>query len=123
MEKNKIEKYKERLLKEGDTLKRELESVGKKNPNSPSDWDAVTPEEEIETADRNDVADEIEDYENNNAIIDQLESRMFEVQRALEKIEEGTYGKCEISGELIEEDRLDANPAARTCKKHIDEKI
>ena len=37
----------------------------------------------------------------------------------LKKIEAGTFGVCEISGEPIEEDRLDANPAARTNKANI----
>ena len=32
----------------------------------------------------------------------------------------GTYGSCEISGEAIEVERLEANPAARTCKAHIE---
>ena len=38
---------------------------------------------------------------------------------ALERIEKGTYGICEVGNEEIEEDRLNANPAARTCKAHL----
>ncbi len=123
MDKSKIKKYKDSLLEEKSLLEKDLETVGKKNPDNPADWEATTPEENIDNADRNNVADEINDYENNMAILKQLESRLCEVNKALEKIEKGTYGKCEISGELIEEDRLNANPAARTCKKHINEKI
>ena len=41
------------------------------------------------------------------------------VDEALEKIEKGTYGICETGGEKIEEDRLEANPSARTCKAHM----
>ena len=123
MDKKKTEKYKAKLLEEKNVLEKDLLTVGKKNPNNPADWEATTPEENIDTADRNNVADEITDYENNVAISKQLESRLSEVNIALEKIKEGTYGKCEIGGELIEEDRLNANPAARTCKKHINEKV
>jgi len=36
----------------------------------------------------------------------------------LKKIEDGTYGICEVGGEEIPEDRLDANPSARTCIEH-----
>jgi RNA polymerase-binding transcription factor DksA len=43
------------------------------------------------------------------------------VVHALGKIEAGTYGVCEVSGMDIEEDRLEANPAARTCKAHMAE--
>jgi RNA polymerase-binding transcription factor DksA len=56
---------------------------------------------------------------NGEAISRQLEVQLVEVEAALERIEKGTYGICEISGTQIEEDRLDANPAARTCKAHI----
>ena len=51
----------------------------------------------------------------------ELEERLLDVNRALKKIDKGAYGACEISGEQIEEDRLRANPAARTCKKHLNE--
>ena len=36
-----------------------------------------------------------------------------EIRIALNKIKQGTYGICEESGELIEENRLLANPLAR----------
>ena len=110
-------------MKKRNILEKDLKTVGEKNPENSADWEAVTPEENVDNADRNNVADEITDYENNTAILKQLESRLSEVNKALEKIEENIYGKCEISGELIEEDRLNANPAARTCKKHINEKV
>ena len=44
-----------------------------------------------------------------------------DIKRALKKIKDDEYGKCELCGEDIEEDRLEANPAARTCKKHMGE--
>jgi RNA polymerase-binding transcription factor DksA len=37
------------------------------------------------------------------------------------QIEKGAYGTCKICGEKIEEDRLEANPAAQTCKLHMNE--
>jgi RNA polymerase-binding transcription factor DksA len=48
-----------------------------------------------------------------------LDIRLEEINDALEKIEENRYGECEICSEDIEEDRLEVNPAARTCKKHL----
>jgi RNA polymerase-binding transcription factor DksA len=52
----------------------------------------------------------------------ELELRLKDINDALNKIEraDGSYGKCETSGEMIEEDRLMANPAARTCKLHME---
>ena len=50
----------------------------------------------------------------------QLETRFRNIKRALDKIEAGTFGICEISGNQIEPERLAANPAARTDISHID---
>ena len=40
-----------------------------------------------------------------------------QIERALEKIQEGTYGVCDISGENIPPARLDAMPYANTTVK------
>jgi Tfp pilus assembly PilM family ATPase len=52
-----------------------------------------------------------------------FEVGLQEVMTALTKIEEGTYGTCEVSGDEIETDRLEANPAARTCKAHMNQPL
>ena len=70
-------------------------------------------------ADDNEVADNIEAFEENTGILKELEIRFNEIRSALAKIDGGGYGICEIAKEPIEKDRLEANPAARTCKKHI----
>jgi RNA polymerase-binding transcription factor DksA len=113
--------YKEKLEKELATLEAELKTVGEKNPDNPNDWEAVPPPENVATADENDVADTIEDFETNTAILKRLEIRYNEVKDALGRIGNGTYGTCEISGDPIEQERLEANPAARTCIKHKDQ--
>lgn len=48
-----------------------------------------------------------------------LQTRLTDVNAALGKIEAGTFGICEVSGEPIEADRLEANPAARTNKANM----
>jgi DnaK suppressor protein len=48
-----------------------------------------------------------------------LQARLSDVNRALDKIEAGTFGSCEVSNEPIEADRLEANPAARTNKANM----
>lgn len=40
------------------------------------------------------------------------------VNNALSRIEDGTYGECEVCGELIEEKRLEALPYATLCMNH-----
>jgi DnaK suppressor protein len=49
----------------------------------------------------------------------ELDGRMLlEVREALQRIEDGTFGRCEADGEPIEPKRLDAVPWARYCVKH-----
>jgi sigma-B regulation protein RsbU (phosphoserine phosphatase) len=46
---------------------------------------------------------------------------MTEVDKALNKIENGTYGVCELCSDLIEEDYLQRDPLARICFSHFSE--
>lgn len=113
--------FKEKLEKELAILTKELESVGQKNPSNPADWEAKPSDMDISEADRNETADRIESYEENSAILKELETRYNNVKDALKRIEEGTYGVCKIGNEQIELERLEANPPAKTCMKHLNE--
>lgn len=112
------EQFRARLTEEKAVLEAELATVGRRSATNPNDWEPVPSETEQE-ADPNDKADQMEDFGNNTAILTDLELRLNDVLAALEKIESGSYGTCEVSGEPIEEDRLNADPAARTCKAHM----
>ncbi len=101
-------------------LEGELKEIGIHNPENPSDWIAVPPDAADEP-DPIDVADTAEEWEERRSTVALLETRYNNIRRALKKIEEGTYGICEVSGEPIEEERLAANPAARTCIAHKDD--
>ena len=54
----------------------------------------------------------------NKALLNQLNEQLAEVDRALAKMDDGTYGLCERCGEPIAEARLEAMPATRFCIKH-----
>ena len=115
--------FKEKLIAEKNELEAELQKVGRINPDNPSDWEP-TPgiaDKDVSSADENTVADSIEEYEDNAAIVNTLEKRYNDVKNALDKIEKGTYGICEVDGKEIEVERLKANPSARTCIEHIDQ--
>lgn len=118
---NDTAKFKTKLEEEKKLLENELATVGRRNPSNPADWEATQGETDADTADRNDVADNIEQYEEHSAILKELETRYNHVLGALTHIEEGTYGTCTVGGEQIEADRLEANPAATTCKQHMEE--
>jgi len=109
-----IDHFKEKLLEEKATLEEELESVGTRNPENKNDWQAKPAEFKPDTADDTELGDSFEEFEVNTAILKQLEIRYNDVLKAFDRIEKGTYGVCGISGEHIEEARLEANPAART---------
>ncbi len=113
-----IEKLKKLLEDEKALLENELAKISEKNPQNPADWDAV-PENKTEEADLNVAADIHEEVEERHGISDALEMRLANVNAALARIEEGKYGICEVCGERIEEDRLEADPAAPTCKEHL----
>ncbi|MBX9765485.1 TraR/DksA C4-type zinc finger protein [Patescibacteria group bacterium] len=118
-----VAEFKKTLDGERAVLEAELQKIGVRDPSNPSDWVAAKNKDDSFGADRNDNADIFEEMQDANATISELEVRFDEVNRALKKIEEGTYGICEISGTEIEEDRLLANPAARTCKAHMNQPL
>lgn len=113
------EHFKELLNSELNKLEAELSTVGRKNPDNQNDWEAIEKPNGADEADELEVADKIEEFENNKGILNQLEIRLNEVKKALGKIEDGTYGICEVCSQPIEEDRLEANPSASTCKSHM----
>jgi RNA polymerase-binding transcription factor DksA/ribosome-associated translation inhibitor RaiA len=47
-----------------------------------------------------------------------LDGRIDEVRRALVRVGRGTYGRCEVCGAEIPDERLIAVPAARFCLEH-----
>lgn len=114
--------YQEKLQTLLETITADLETIAVYDETS-GDWVAKPEGVEVGEADPNVEADVVEDWNERRATLSQLETRYNNIKRALQKIENGTYGVCEVSGEAIEPERLAANPAARTCQKHMDEEI
>ena len=115
---NDFQTQKEALLHEQVALTKQLSELGIQNPANPNDWKTVTLMSQ--EADPNSVADQAESYLTDRATLAALETRFANISIALEKIEAGTYGICEVGKEPIDETRLAANPAARTCRIHMD---
>jgi DnaK suppressor protein len=51
-------------------------------------------------------------------LVNSLKETLDDVEHALGKLEEGTYGKCEVCGNDISPARLEAMPATRYCIEH-----
>ena len=62
--------------------------------------------------DSGDMSQSIFDREMDASVEEGIERRLGEVERALQKVEEGTYGVCEDTGEEIPRGRLEAVPEA-----------
>ncbi len=111
-------KIKEKLEKERDTLLEEMRDMGKLNTDT-GEWDATPEESDVPETDQNDMADRFEDFEEKSSTIKVLESRLNSILKALKNINKESFGVCEVCKKDIELSRLEANPAARTCKKHL----
>ena len=119
MEKDLLEKFRGKLTEELATVEAELKTVGRINPDNPADWQPTPEKNNVLPSDRDEVAESFSEFEDRTAILKQLEIRFNEIKGALERIEQDKFGVCETGGEPIEEARLEANPAARTCKAHM----
>lgn len=107
-----LENFKQKLLEEKEILTEEITALGVMRV-SKEDYQ-VKAETGVDTAEDMALADMFEVEQTKDAVLDQLENRLMDVERALTKMANGVYGICEVSGEQIEEARLQANPAART---------
>lgn len=112
------ENFKQKLEEEKVRLESEMGSVGRRNTAVPNDWEVLPSEIGVE-ADVVDQADVVIGNESNAAILADLEARYDTVLGALARIENDTYGVCEVCGGVIEEGRLAADPAATTCVAHL----
>jgi len=118
------EELKLALEKERDLLTKELETIATPDPNVKDDWDIkhsewgenqITSQEELESGES---VNEIDEDMKNKALSDSLELRLRDVNDALGKMENDTYGICEFCKKDIPIERLMANPAAKTDIEH-----
>ena len=113
------EEFQIQLEAELKSITAELSTIAVNSPDS-DDWVSIPDSEELGNADENVEADAVEEWNERRAVLAQLEIRYRNIKRALQKITDGTYGICEISGKEIETERLQANPAARTNLANMD---
>ena len=89
-----------------------------------SDLDLDEPEQtslgELSSVDQHpaDMASETFEREKDSALLTTLRARQSEIEAALARVDQGTYGKCEACGGSIGDERLDAFTMARFCIEH-----
>jgi DnaK suppressor protein len=106
LDENFIAKQKERLQSLRDELL-QIMRVAEEDERTRTEQDADFTEH-----DAGDMSRDIFDREVDATIVEQVEQRLAIVERAMQKIEEGTYGLSDVSGEPIPRGRLEAVPEA-----------
>ena len=107
-----LKNIKENLLERKAKLKAQLNTFAEKDPKQEDNYNSDFPE----FGDKEDEnAAEVAVFESNLSLEDTLEQSLEMINRALQKIENGTYGLCEKCGETINEERLKIMPTATKC--------
>ena len=106
------DRFRKSLLDERERLSSTLEHLHEAHPGS------LEEETEEETYDNNHLADSATatlDREIDYTLEENAENLLRAIDQPLERIENGTYGKCERCGREIAEERLEAIPHATRC--------
>src|ERR1043165_8909691 len=105
-----LEHFKKKLMAELAVVEEELKDIAV--PDQEVGWLPKRPEMDVmpPAQEKTEMGAMHEEMEERDEEITTLKARWSEIKHALEKIDRGTYGRCEVSGEPIEEDRLEANP-------------
>ncbi|MDD3626140.1 MAG: TraR/DksA C4-type zinc finger protein [bacterium] len=115
MNEKQLEKYREILIKERNALQEEIKDLTESEIQSSlldsSGGLSGYPD------DPGDVASDNFEKGKDLEILDMLTSKLEEVQTALEKIDTGTYGVCELCSKTIPQSRLNVKPWAKLCMK------
>lgn len=114
MDKQTMEKFKKTLEERKAKLENELASFAKKDEKLKGDYDTQFPD--FGTAQSPDEeAFEVATYDSALPVEYALELRLADINRALEKIKNGTYGQCENCPGEMDVRRLEAIPEAKIC--------
>jgi len=53
------------------------------------------------------------------AVLDAIEKELADVERALERLGDGSYGRCESCGQVLSDEELESAPVGRFCPAHL----
>lgn len=117
-----LQELKNALEEEHNKLVEELKAIARPSTEIKGDWKANYPQFETTEygshASLNIEADEVEEYEERLAAEQSLETRLLEVNKALERLVKRAYGVCTKCKKEISIERLRANPAAEFDTEH-----
>jgi DnaK suppressor protein len=112
MDKTFIAEMKMRLLQQQIDLRQQVEDSSRQGTTTDDDPNTRFPQYGIS---QDDNALEVSDYQDNISVQHGLQAELDQIDLALQKIEQGTYGICSNCNQVIPKDRLMIFPAATTC--------
>jgi DnaK suppressor protein len=107
-----IDRFREALLEERRRVEAAIENLHADHPGTMSD---ETGEDAVYDNHLADTATETYDRELDYTLEENSEHHLAEIEAALKRIEEDTYGVCASCGKQIPEERLEALPWATLC--------
>ena len=114
MDSSLIEQLKEKLIETKKQIVAQLEQITQEKSFNKdkvqAKWQEMGDKEE-------DNAVEVANFQDNISLERDLEVNLERVEKALQRMKKGEYGKCEKCGSAIEEARLNAYPEATHCLK------
>jgi RNA polymerase-binding protein DksA len=114
------DRFRTQLLEERDRVKRAIDHLHDEHPGSIEDET-----DELATAGDNhmgDMASATLDREIDYSLGENAQQHLEEIDAALKRIDDGTYGRCVVGGEEIGEERLEAMPWTSLCIEHARER-
>ena len=99
---SRLEREQKRLIEELEQLKANRRPADERREGSPF-------------GKREEEATESLELEKRLALEKRIRDQLAEVEHALHKFDEGTYGLCDVCGQPIDPDRLEALPQATLC--------
>lgn len=67
-----------------------------------------------------DYGSEVQETMERQGLADESERQVAEIDGALARLDDGTYGRCRVCGQEIDDERLEARPQVDTCRDHAD---
>ena len=109
MEENILKQIKEKLSKRKEDLEKELGKISHQDEHGiEANYEEIGDDEDVN-------AQEVSQFSNRLSIVAQLSKQLEDVNKALQSIEQGKYGKCKYCKNDINPQRLLARPATGAC--------
>jgi RNA polymerase-binding transcription factor DksA len=68
-----------------------------------------------------DYGSEVEETMERQGLADEARRQVADIDAALARIDDGTWGRCVVCGNQIDDERLEARPQAERCREHQEE--